>query len=103
MAVRHNPVHVPVWPFCGKKALTTSESLSQNFQIGQCIVLAYLARFLSCGNLDEEGNAFGSVWWEAHLPKQICVDIVYLNLLFVIPFCFIYQLLQIKDSDFTNV
>lgn len=94
-------VHVTIWPFCGKKALSTSESLPKMFR---CIILAHTGRFLSCDNLDKEGNAFDSEWWEAHLPRQICVDIAYLNLLFVILFCFIYQLLlQIKDSDFTNV
>lgn len=76
----------------------------KDVQIRKGIILACTTRFLASENVEGEGNGFGSECWEAVWPKQICVDIMYLNLLFVISCSFIYQfLLQTKDPDFTNI
>lgn len=100
MAVKHNTSSCHCLAFLWQEGSGHLRITPQNIQIGQCIILAHIARFLSCDNI-EKGNAFGCEWWEAHLPKQICVNITYFNLCFVISFCFIYQPRpQIKDSDF---
>lgn len=58
MAVRHNPSACHCLASLWQTGSDHLRITAQNIRIGQCIILAPIAWFLSCGNLDEEGNAF---------------------------------------------